>query len=107
MSGLALWSTIIGLAVVTLLTRVVVLFLPARFQLSPRLQRALRYAGPCVLMAIVVPDLVFHDGTLDAGFDNQRLHAALVAVVVFLATRSAALMIGAGLLTLTALRLLT
>ncbi len=107
MNSLTLWTTIVALAAVTLTTRVVVLFLPTRLRLSPRLQRALRYAGPCILMAIVVPDLLHHGDAIDVGLDNRRLYAALVAVVVFLATRSAALMIVAGLAVLTALRLLS
>jgi len=106
MSGMALWSIIIALSCVTLATRAGVLFLPPWLRLSPRLQRALRYAGPCVLVAIVVPDLLQHGGRVDLALDNIRLYAALVAVAVFLATRSAALMIVIGLLALTALRLI-
>ena len=105
MSTVELWVVIIGLSGVTLLTRASMLFLPPRLQLSLRLQRALRYAGPCILMAIVVPDLLRHDGAISVGFDNIRLVAALVAVAAFFVTRSAPVTIVIGMLCLTALRL--
>lgn len=105
MSGFDLWLTIVALAGVTLFTRSATLFLPAGIELSPRVQRALRYAGPCILMAIVVPDLLRHDGAIDLGPDNRRLMAALVAVATFVVTRSAPLTILVGLLVLTGLRL--
>ena len=106
MSPLELWITIVAMAATVLLTRSGMLFLPERVKLPPRLQRGLRYAGPCVLVAIVVPDLLRHQGHVDLGFDNIRLMAAIVAIAVCLATRSALLTIVFGLLALTALRLL-
>jgi branched-subunit amino acid transport protein len=106
MSAIELWIAIVALAGVTLVTRASMLFLPARIQLPPRLQRALRYAGPCVLAAIVMPDLLRRNGAIDIGLDNIRLVAALVGVVVFLMTRNAVMTIVAGLVALTVLRLL-
>lgn len=107
MSPFDTWITIIAMAATVLLTRSGMLFLPERVKLPLTVQRALRYAGPCVLVAIVVPDLLRHEGHVDLGFDNIRLMASLVAVAVCLATRSALLTIVFGLLALTALRLLT
>jgi branched-subunit amino acid transport protein len=107
MSAIEIWITIVAMAAVTLATRASMLFLPERVQLPPRVQRALRYAGPCVLVAIVAPDLLRHEGHVDLGFDNIRLIASLVAVAVCLVTRSALLTIVFGLLALTALRLFT
>lgn len=106
MSATEVWLTIFGMCAVVLTTRASMLFLPARFVLPPRAQRALRYAGPCVLVAIVVPDLLVHEGRIDASFDNIRLVAALVAVGTFYLTKSALATIVVGLLALTALRLL-
>jgi len=107
MSAVETWITIVAMAATVLATRAGMLFLPERVRLPPRVQRALRYAGPCVLVAIVVPDLLRHDGRIDLGFDNIRLMASLIAVVVCLVTRSVLLTIVFGLLALTALRLLT
>lgn len=105
MTTVELWTTLVGLALVTLVTRASMLFLPVRLQPGPRVQRALRYAGPCVLIAIIGPDLIRHDGAIDFGFHNIRLMAALVATVTFLVTRSALMTILMGLVALTALRL--
>ena len=106
MSALELWLTIVALAAVTLITRAGMLFLPARIKLGPSVQRALRHASPCALAAIVVPDLLRHQGAVDVGFDNLRLYAALVAIVIFLASRNPLLTIASGLLAFTAFRLI-
>lgn len=105
MSELAIWITIIGLTGVTLLTRAGFLLLPQRYALPPRLQRALRYAPACALIAIVVPDLMTSHGALALSFSNIRLLAALIAVPVFLVTRNMLATIAAGMLALTVLRL--
>ena len=105
MSEIAIWITIIGMTGVTLLTRAGFLLLPQRYALPPRLQRALRYAPACALVAIIVPDLMTSHGALALSLSNIRLLSALLAVPVFLATRNMLATIGAGMLALTVLRL--
>ena len=72
---------------------------------SARLQRALRYAPACALIAIIVPDLMTSNGALALSTHNIRLIAALISVPVFLATRNMLTTIVVGMLALTALRL--
>lgn len=106
MSHADIWWSILGLTVITVAVRTTFLLLPARFQLPPRLQRGLRYAPPCALVAIIAPDLLLGpQGTLFLSFTNIKLLAAIVACAVFLATRKIWLMILAGMGAFTLLRL--
>lgn len=111
MTSSEIWLTILGMSVVTLLARTGFYILPERFQLPPRIQRGLRYAPACALMAIIVPDLLLthggpQPGTLDLSLNNARLIAGLIAGVVFLYKRDMLLMIVVGMAAFTALRLI-
>jgi len=109
MSPTEIWLTIVGMGCITVITRTSFFMLPDRFQLPPRIQRALRYAPACALVAIIVPDLLLarggaHPGTLDLSMENARLVAALIAMLVFFYKRDMLLMIVVGMLTFSALR---
>lgn len=106
MNHLEIWLTIIGLTVITVAVRTTFLLLPARYQLPPALQRALRHAPPCALVAIIAPDLLLDaQGALNLGFGNAKLIAAAVAAVLFFYTRKLWLMILVGMGLFTVLRL--
>jgi len=66
-------------------------------------RRALRYAPAAALTAIVVPDLLPWKAGLGPIFD-YKLVAGIVAILVFLRTRSAVLVIVVGMLMLWGLR---
>ena len=63
------------------------------------MRRALRYAPAAALTAIVVPDLLPWKAGLGPVFD-YKLVAGVLAVLVFLRTRSAVLVIIVGMLVL-------
>lgn len=88
--------TIIGMAIVTYLPRV----LPAWF-LSSRtlpigLQRWLRYVPAAVLASMLLPMLLIQDGTLHMQRDNLFMWAAIPTGIVAYATRSFAGTVAAG-----------
>jgi len=66
-------------------------------------RRALRYAPAAALTAILVPDLLPWRTGVGPVFD-YKLVAGIVAILVFLRTRSAVLVIVSGMATLWALR---
>lgn len=104
-----IWIVIFGLGAVTLLTRCAFSLLPKGFQLPPNVRHALRYAPACALVAIVAPDLLMSPGVdgpvLNLSVQNFRLIAGLCAGAIFLYTRNMVLMIVAGMLIFTGLRL--
>lgn len=110
MTALEIWLTILGMSVITLFARAGFFLLPERFQLPPSIQRGLRYAPACALMAIIMPDLLLthggpQAGTIDLSMENARLIAGLIATAVFLYKRDMLLMIVVGMAAFTALRL--
>jgi branched-subunit amino acid transport protein len=74
--------TILGMAVVTYLTRAPLLLLLARPLLRPRLQLWLRLIPLAVLPALALPMVLAPEGQLAVGPDNPRLWGALVVVAL-------------------------
>lgn len=92
MTELALWVTVIGLAITTIASRGIPLLLPTRWQLPPRITAALRYAPMAGLTAILMPDILLSDaGALAVSPTNLRLWAVALALVVWFRWRSTVL----------------
>ena len=106
MNASEIWLTILGLTLITLFCRTTFFLLPSRYQLPEPLQRALRYAPACALIAIVTPDLLLTPaGDINLSLHNYRLIGAVLAAGVFYYTRKLWLMIIVGMLVFTVLRL--
>ena len=105
MSALEIWLVIIGMTVVTVLTRSLFLAMGNRMTLPTRLQHALRFAPAAALIAIVLPDLLWNHGHFDATWTNPRLMAGIVATVFYVVTRRMLGMVVVGMAVFTVLRL--
>ena len=88
---------IFGMAIATFSIRYVIFAASNRITLSPGLLRALRYVPPVVLTAIVVPEVLISDGTLDVSMMNARLVGAIATTLVAITTRNLLLTIGIGM----------
>jgi len=94
--------TIVGMAVVTYVPRLLpVLFLSGK-NLHPLLAAWLRFVPPAVLAAMLVPSLLIRDDVVDIGFENLFLWAAVVAfpVAIKFKSLSATVLVGMGLVAL-------
>jgi len=80
LSGLALATVIVGLALSTFLTRTSFLIAGARLRLGQRVEAALRYAPVCTLTAIIVPN-VLAQGGLHPGLDFSPLNPRILGVL--------------------------
>ena len=99
--ALIFW-TIVGMAVVTYLPRLLpTLFLSGR-NLRPLLIAWLRLVPPAVLAAMLAPLLLLRENRVDLGFDNLFFWAALVAFPVAWKSKSlfATVVVGMGLVAL-------
>lgn len=99
--ALIFW-TIVGMAVVTYLPRLLpTLFLSGR-NLRPLLIAWLRLVPPAVLAAMLAPSLLLREDRVDLGFDNLFFWAALVAFPVAWKSKSlfATVVVGMGLVAL-------
>lgn len=94
--------TIVGMAVVTYLPRLLpTLFLSGR-SLQPIIASWLRLVPPAVLAAMLFPSLLVRDDTVELGFENLFFWAALVAFPVAWKWNSlfATVIVGMGLVAL-------
>lgn len=101
-----IWIGLLGLGVVTIVTRAFFLMAGERVVLPDRIQRALRYAPAAALAAIVLPDLMSWHGHFTFSLTNYKLVAATAATLFYLVTRRMVGMIVVGMAVYTALRLL-
>ena len=92
-----LWIVLVASGLVTYAIRLSFLAGAGRVNLSLSVRKALRFVPVAVLTALVVPDLLYREGSLVIGFDNHRLLAGLVAIAVAWTTRNTLLTIGAGM----------
>lgn len=97
MSSYYVLGAICGITLATFLTRSGLHLLGDRLLIPPRVEAALRYAPACALAAILTPDLVFANGSLDLTLGNPRWIAGLVAGVIFAASRSMIATISSGM----------
>ncbi|MGB3211903.1 MAG: AzlD domain-containing protein [Desulforhopalus sp.] len=94
--------TIVGMAVVTYLPRLLpTLFLSGR-TLRPVITSWLRLVPPAVLAAMLVPSLLIREDSVELGFSNLFFWAALVAFPVAWKWNSlfATVLVGMGLVAL-------
>ena len=75
--------TIVGLGLITLLTRGFFLLSDRELPLPGWLEQGLRYAPLAALAAVVVPEVVLTQGHLITTFKDARLYAAATGVVWF------------------------
>lgn len=92
--------TIIGMGIITYAFRLSLFLLPERIKMPSRLLRALRYVPAAVLSAIILPEMILSEGTVDISLGNERLLAGLAAAIVAWRTRNVMLTVAVGMITL-------
>ncbi|WP_239024439.1 AzlD domain-containing protein [Ramlibacter humi] len=104
MSRFEIFFTILGMAAVTLLCRSFFL-LPDRELPLPRwLEDCLRYAPAAALLAVVVPEIVMHDGQLVTTWRDAHVGGALAGLAVYALRRRLLATILGGTAAMLALR---
>lgn len=89
-------AVIVSLTVCSLLTRAGYFLFGDYLPLTEGVRRALRYAPPAALIGIIVPEVLPWDEGGVAFFDLKML-AVLVAVAVYIRTRSAVMVMASGM----------
>ena len=74
---------IVGLAVVTVVTRGFFLLSDREVELPTWAVQGLRYAPIAALVAVIAPEIVLTDGALISTWQDARIYAVLVATVYF------------------------
>lgn len=94
---LYIWMGIIGLGVMTLVTRAGLLLWPHPVKLPQRLERALRFAPMAAMVAIVVPSVLYLKSGAMIGFLDPKLFACAACLLAWWASRQMAAVMSAGL----------
>jgi branched-subunit amino acid transport protein len=96
---ISLWMlvVIVGLALVTVITRSFFLFSDRQWQLPRWAQRGLQYAPLAALSAVVAPEVVMSHGQLITQWWDARWMATFVGVVVYHFSRHVLVTIVAGM----------
>jgi branched-subunit amino acid transport protein len=94
-----LWTVlvIVGLAVITAVSRSFFFLSNREWHLPHWAQRGLQYAPIAALSAVVVPEIVMSHGELIATWQDARIFAAAVGVVVYFVKRDVLLTIMFGM----------
>jgi branched-subunit amino acid transport protein len=85
MNGTDFWTlaVIVGLALVTVVTRCFFFFSNQAWHLPRWAQRGLQYAPIAALAAVVVPEVVMTQGQLIASWQDARIYAVLAGAAYF------------------------
>ena len=101
-----IWLIMLLGGFITFGIRFSLIYLFGRFQIPETMRRALHYVPPAILSAIIFPELFLRDGMLNLSFDNTRLIAGLVAIVVAWFSKNTLITILAGMIALFLLQFL-
>jgi len=94
-----LWTlgVIVGLALVTVVSRSFFFLSDSEWDLPHWAQRGLQYAPIAALSAVIVPEVVMTQGALIATWQDARIFAAAAGVAVYFAKRDVLLTIVLGM----------
>ena len=94
------WLTIFAAGLITYATRLSFILLFERIEIPTWLRRTLRFVPAAVLSAIVLPELVYQNGSLAVTPTNPRLLCGIVAILVAWRTKNILLTLISGMVTL-------
>ena len=85
---MSVWLLIVLCGGVTFTIRLSFIAVESRFTFPPGFRRLLTFVPVATLTALVIPDLLMPQGALWLAWDNARLTAGLVAMVIAATTHS-------------------
>ena len=101
-----LWLTLLIAGMLTLAIRLSFILFFGKRSIPPLLLKAFRFVPVAVLSALIFPDLLLSQNALHISFNNPRLVAGLLAVIVAWRTKNVILTILVGMATLLLFQLL-
>jgi branched-subunit amino acid transport protein len=103
---MTVWLIMIALAVGTFLIRVSFILLLSDREVPALLSSALRFVPPAVLFALVIPQILTRNNSMQISFANPQLIAGVVAALVAWRTRNVLFTILSGMAVLWTLQAL-
>lgn len=100
MDTLNLWLVLIFGGLGTYLLRLSFILIFQRVQIPAYMDRILRLVPPAVFSAMVLPELLVRDGSIQFSITNLRLIAGLLAAIIAIKTRNVLATIASGMVIL-------
>ncbi|WKZ37331.1 MAG: AzlD domain-containing protein [Anaerolineales bacterium] len=92
-----IWLVMLIGGLITFGLRFSLIYLFGRFEVPQTMRRALHYVPPAVLSAIIVPELLIREGSLNFSLENIRLFAGIIAIMTAWVSRNTLLTILVGM----------
>ena len=103
---MSLWLIFLMAGLLTYAMRLSFILLWGKIDVPTWLQRALRFVPPAVLSAIIFPELLLPQGSLDLSPGNPRLVAGVLAILAAWRTKNVLITIAVGMAVLLILQAL-
>lgn len=94
------WSLVFCMSLGTIGIRSSFFFLYSRLEIPESLQKIFTYIPAAVLPALILPGVVYHQGSVDSILGKERLLALCVAVVICFVSKNVLLTIVCGMMSL-------
>ncbi|WKZ40258.1 MAG: AzlD domain-containing protein [Anaerolineales bacterium] len=95
-----IWLVMLIGGVITFGIRFSLIYLFGRLEVPETMRKALHYVPPAVLSAIIFPELLIPGGAFDFSFENTRLLAGVIAIIIAWVSRNTLLTILVGMASL-------
>jgi branched-subunit amino acid transport protein len=95
-----IWLIMIGIGLGTFLIRLSFIALFGQREIPPLLRRSMRFIPASVLSALVVPQILTHEGAVDISVTNPFMIAGIIAGLVAWRTKNVLLTILSGMVVL-------
>lgn len=92
-----IWFVMFAGGLITFGMRFSLIYLFGKFDIPDTMRRALHYAPPAIFSAIIIPELLLSNDTLDLSFANTRLLAGVLAIVTAWYSRNTLITILVGM----------
>lgn len=92
-----IWAVIIGTAIVTYIPRMLPLVTFSKTELPPLAMKWLRFIPPAVLAALLAPELLLNQRSVDLSLGNTELLTAIPCFIIAVLTRSMVITLVSGM----------
>lgn len=103
---MTIWLIMLALALGTFLIRISFIVLFSKQEVNPLILRALRFVPASVLSALVIPQILTRNNSIQISLANPQLIAGIVAALIAWRTKNVPLTILGGMVVLWVLQVL-
>jgi branched-subunit amino acid transport protein len=103
LSNLNIYLLIIGIAILTYIPRSLPIIYLSKKELPEWLKDWMKFIPSGIFAALILPDIIIQDGSLNLGFTNIKLIASILVLIIAIKKKSLGLSIAVGVSAITLL----